>query len=158
MVIAAKAKTWEEFGIKMEKDAAGNAKMLYRTLKNLRKEKRDPTGNIKDKKGEIITKEDKILRRWKEYFADLLGTGEEQKEEMPEENTEEEEREIERTEIVKAIEKIKVGKAPGIDNIRPEMMKYMGEEDITLLVVRCKHNMRITSRFTLEKSKAQALY
>ena len=58
------------------------------------------------------------MGRWREYFAELLRISEEQKVKIQEENIEEQEREIERNELVKAIERLKVGKAPGIDNIR----------------------------------------
>ncbi|KAJ3666733.1 hypothetical protein Zmor_002165 [Zophobas morio] len=98
----------------MEKDVAGNANMLYRTLRKLNKKKGNPIESIKYKRGNVI-EEDKIMGRWREYFADLLGTGDERKVEIQEENIEEEEREIERNDVVKVIEKINVGRAPETD-------------------------------------------
>lgn len=41
--------------------------MLYQTLTGLR-EKKNP-----DKKEQIVTEQDKIVRRWKKYFEELLG-------------------------------------------------------------------------------------
>ena len=39
MVIQAKQKSWEKFGATLEKNSEGNQKLLYRVLKNLRKNK-----------------------------------------------------------------------------------------------------------------------
>lgn len=123
----------------MEKNAEGNGKMLYRTLRSVRKEKTNPVKNMKNKKGEIVTSEKEILEIWKEHFVELLGgdgrvnkdkirNGTQISEEMARQKDE-----ICMEEMTNAIKKIKAGKAPGVDEIRPEMIKYMGMEGTEIL-------------------------
>lgn len=61
----AKSKEWHTLGKKMQTDVSGNAKMLYTTLKVLRKRQKNLLRNIKNKEGYIITKENQIMERFK---------------------------------------------------------------------------------------------
>ncbi|KAK9738622.1 hypothetical protein QE152_g9709 [Popillia japonica] len=47
--------------------------MVARVVKTLRKETSSDSRVIKNKKGDIITDDDQIGDRWKEYFMELLG-------------------------------------------------------------------------------------
>ncbi|KAK9712236.1 hypothetical protein QE152_g25006 [Popillia japonica] len=92
--------------------------------------------NLKDTSGNIINEENEILVGWREYFEELLTTGHTE-EENDEEQTERErnyhllatrttqelEVEISKNEVIKAIEKMTIGKAPGIDEIRTYIQK-----------------------------------
>ena len=66
MVMNTKKQSWDEFGEKMEKDRKGNQKSFFRILTYLRREKLRNTKQLKNKRRE------KIMDRWKEYFAKLL--------------------------------------------------------------------------------------
>ncbi|XP_072384366.1 uncharacterized protein [Diabrotica undecimpunctata] len=55
MVLAAKRKSWEEFGNKMEEDYHSNEKLFFKNLKNLRTEKAPQTPKqVRDKKGHLL--------------------------------------------------------------------------------------------------------
>lgn len=131
----AKKESWKEFGESMRDNYTENQKLFYGTLKQLRNTKTFTMKNIKDKNGKVLTEEKDILERWKQYFKDLTNTKEtdkdtEQKDIITEEkinNNEENIPEITSKELENAIAKIKLGKAPGIDDVTPEMIKYMDE-------------------------------
>lgn len=82
--------------------------------------------NVKDKGGNVITEENTVMERRRQYFRKLTDT----EINMPpeKENRMEKNRMDTRRKVYEALEKIKVGKAPGQDNVTPEMIKYMGEE------------------------------
>jgi hypothetical protein len=76
-VIKAKQRAWEYFGTKMEEDYPGNQKLFYRAIRNMRKERETSIKFIKDKPGNLLTTERKILERWRQYFQELYGGEEE---------------------------------------------------------------------------------
>lgn len=132
IVKLAKEAAWEEFGIKMEENHRDNQKLFYRAIKNMRKEKTCPLKHIKDKQGNIIKEDGKIMERWKEHFQELLnseqdnmGPAEERHIEAGVEEVEVPE-EITLQELQNALRMLKCGKAAGHDKISPEMLKYMG--------------------------------
>lgn len=45
---------------------------VYGMLKQLRQKKEYNRTNIKDKRGNLITEEDQIMVRWREYFKELI--------------------------------------------------------------------------------------
>ena len=123
-------RVWIEGLAKEAQEAAeiGNIKELYKITKTLSNKKFNTRKPVKDKEGKMIINEEKQLERWREYFEELFN--------KEIEDGEEEEREIEniedprisilpptKTEIMKAIKEIKSGKAPGADNIEPEILK-----------------------------------
>ncbi|MGR0202196.1 hypothetical protein [Klebsiella pneumoniae] len=131
-VQAAKKKTWEEFGRSLDEDHRDNIKRFWRTIKILKGKYKKPFRNIKDQNGNILSETNGILDRWKTHFEELF-----KKEDyaVPElivnDNTSQES--IEEEEIADAIEKMKVGKAPGRDGIAPEFIKYGGQELVKVL-------------------------
>lgn len=133
----AKAKEWEEFGTKMEKDSRSNQKLFYNVLKNMNNKKRLIKGRqIKDKGGRILTEIEEIMPRWKEYFQNILEGTEIEDNVMEICNTNinfEENSGIEFEEVENAVRKLKNGKAPGVDNLKSELLKYMGIEGYRLL-------------------------
>lgn len=137
LVNSAKREAWEEFGEKMEKDSKNNQKLFYKVLKNLRNEKQNVNLGIKNNKGEILTDNNKIMERWREYFCSLLNTDTDQNEHTSEETTETnpmDSREITHQELNEAIKKLKNGKAPGHDKITSEMIKQLGQTGKGLLL------------------------
>ena len=136
-----KEKTWTDFGNKLTETYNENQKLFYNTLKQMRKPKTNMLQNLKDKNGNILMEETSIMERWREYFKDLLEENEnednvEEEEEEKREDTENmeqeenqlQEEEITREEFSEAMEKMKLGKAPGHDEITTEMIKYANME------------------------------
>ncbi|XP_008486482.1 uncharacterized protein LOC103523195, partial [Diaphorina citri] len=133
-VLIAKSKSWKDFGDKMEGAYKDNRKLFYRIIKRLRTDKECPLKFVKDKEGNLLTREEEIMERWRQYFAELLDnsstavtpgteTTQNSEREQTDPNTE---YNITLSELHAAIKKMKLGKAPGADNITPEMIKYMG--------------------------------
>jgi hypothetical protein len=141
MVREEKEASWIKFGEKMETNSKDNQKLFYKILKNTRNGKPRQSTTIKNKVGEIITEDEAIMERWKEYFQDLLCIREERNNRNEENNTPEENEEMEpitlkeTTEVIKAL---KNGKTPGHDKITAEMMKNMGQEGIELFAKVCQ--------------------
>lgn len=136
LVSEAKKKQWIEFGEKMETDSKGNQKLFYKTLKSLRKEKTPDVTNIKNKNGEMLTEDDEVMNRWREYFQDLLEGQQHIEEEIIYDNTIPEEGEIEYItlqEVQEVIKELKNGKAPGKDRLTTEMFKNLGEKGLVIL-------------------------
>ena len=79
---------------------------------------------MKDASGRLLTQEKDILNRWKEYFAELFNptSGQHTK---PSEPIDDEINDISPIEVTTAIKALKSGKAAGIDEIRPEMLKSL---------------------------------
>lgn len=141
LVLAAKRKSWEEFGHKIEADYHSNQKLFYKVLKNLRSGNKNQTiKQIKSENGTILTTKEDTIKRWKEYFQSLLeGQGEQDRLIQVEEN--ELERQpgnvIETGAIDTSIRRLKRGKAAGHDGITAEMLKSMGERGQELLAKIC---------------------
>jgi hypothetical protein len=105
-----------------------------------RKHYRNKTSMCKDKEGNFIGEEGKVLERWAEYYITLLNTGvEEIIEEEDEVHPDEEEPELDsigKEETEEAIDLMN-NKDPGEDGIQAEFIKYGGEalkEEIYKLV------------------------
>ena len=75
LIMKAKEKAWEEFGRKIEVDAKGNQKILYKVLKNVRNSNKEECLRIKDEKDQIITADEEVMERWRRYFEGLLSDG-----------------------------------------------------------------------------------
>ena len=88
---------------------------------------------MKDNSGKMLRENDDVKRRWSEYFEELMNVNSQGKAIVTCMGMKEgggrvyEQSDIKREEIVKAIGDLKCGKAPGIDGITAEMLKYGGE-------------------------------
>ncbi|KAI4469263.1 titin [Holotrichia oblita] len=120
-------------------------------VKALSKEKTSDNRVIKNKKGDIITDDDQIGDKCKEYFMELLDADtnsdakvESTNQEMEREEEElEQEEEIPKEEVIVVINKLKTGKAAGI---KPEMLKNMGEEGIKIVLELFRKIWKVTTR------------
>jgi len=86
---------------------------------------------VKDNSGRMLREND-VKRRWSEYFEELMNVNNQGKTIVTCMGMKEgegrvyEQSDIKREEVVKAIGDLKCGKAPGIDGITAEMLKYGG--------------------------------
>ena len=104
-------------------------KIIYKIAESRRRSRQDvgEVGIIKDENGNILIEEEKVKRRWKEYFSQLLNTENECEEldnippvEGPIEN-------INEDEVENAIKKGKLNKAVGKSEVSIEMIKALGK-------------------------------
>ena len=93
---------------------------------------------IKDSAGNILTDENKILSRGREYFEDLLNPLKASTFDTHEVTDLGEEKVFTAAEVATAIKRIKSGKAAGKDEIRPEMLKVLTGAGIFWLTQVCQ--------------------
>ena len=91
------------------------------------------TYSIKDSAGNILTDENEILSRWREYFEDHLNPVNASTRDTQKVIHLGEEEVFTAAEVVTAIKGIKSGKAASEDEIRPEMLKALTGEGILWL-------------------------
>lgn len=135
-----KQRSWEKFGQKLEEHSKDNQKLFYRAVKNLRGRKTVDMSTVKNVQGETLTNDADVMRRWREYFQELLFVTD--SEENVEENesateTEESKETFTLADITEAIQSLKNGKAPGHDTITSEMLKNMGRNGTEMLLCVC---------------------
>ncbi|XP_055715158.1 uncharacterized protein LOC129809374 [Phlebotomus papatasi] len=124
-VKAAREEAWKKFGEKLELDYRTANKTFWQTVRRLRGKKSNSIQGVTSKEGNLLTKEEEVLNRWKEYFSELLNPQQGTDDDVPTSKGREESSPSE-SEVLYAISKLKDGKAAGIDEIRPEMLKLMG--------------------------------
>ncbi|XP_055706254.1 uncharacterized protein LOC129803568 [Phlebotomus papatasi] len=124
-VKAAREEAWKKFGEKLELDYRMANKTFWQTVRRLRGKKSNSIQGVTSKDGNLLTKEEEVLSRWKEYFSELLNPQQGTDGDVPMSKGREESSPSE-SEVLYAISKLKDGKAAGIDEIRPEMLKLMG--------------------------------
>ena len=67
-----KEKSREEFGRQLDSNYFSANKVFWQTIRRLRGKRSSVSYSIKDSAGNILTDENEILSRWREYFEDLL--------------------------------------------------------------------------------------
>ena len=86
---------------------------------------------FKDKNGNFVSDKNKILKRWQEYFYELLNkNNEDYREDGNREEREFNEEPVEQPDLEEvkiAIKALKNNKAPGEDGMESELLKYVGE-------------------------------
>ncbi|XP_039278781.1 uncharacterized protein LOC120350258 [Nilaparvata lugens] len=117
----------------------GDSKELYRITRALSKRSYRNDGPVKSKEGQLLTSKDEQLERWREHFMEIFNR----------QNEIEDHEEIEhrdgpvvtdiewevptKDEVKKAISEMKNGKAPGSDNISPDVLKVDVETSADIL-------------------------
>ena len=109
----------------------GNMKELYDITRMLANKKNIQSRPVRSKDGNILTSEEAKLNRWREHFIEILNRVE-CEEDIQEREEDDEIRGIDgnvisseppsKKEINIAIKQLRSGKAPGIDNIAPELL------------------------------------
>ncbi|KDR14847.1 hypothetical protein L798_11487 [Zootermopsis nevadensis] len=105
----------------------GDAKELYSITKMLARKGFSKNRPVRSKDGQLLTTEEDQLKRWKEYFSEVLNRDRHDGGVMRE-NVVETDCKIginvpTKAEIKLALKQINNGKAPGMDNITPEVLK-----------------------------------
>ena len=111
-------------------DTREGEKAIYRIAKKRQKSRIDleDTGVVKDINGKILERAECIKRRWKEYFEELLNVENEREILAVAAASEGPTQTIQRSEVKRAIRKMKCGKASGPSEVTSELLKALGED------------------------------
>lgn len=109
-----------KFGLAVKKNFVSNQKLFYGTIKQLRQRNDLNMLNITYKERSVITDEVKTIKVLTEDNIREAGNKNVSKDDGKKELIKEEE-------ILEVVYKLKLGKAPGSDNITAEMLRCMGE-------------------------------
>ena len=135
-VTEAKQRVWEEFGESMEKDFRAAPKLFWKTVRHLRRGKRGTIQAVYSKDGTLLTSSEEVVGRWKEHFEELLNpvTSDPPSLEGAEPEDDGGSSSISWKEVTEVVRQLHGGKAPGVDEIRPEMLKALGVEGLSWLI------------------------
>ncbi|MGH2507006.1 MAG: reverse transcriptase domain-containing protein [Ktedonobacteraceae bacterium] len=123
-VASAKAKSWENFGVALESNFRDAPKVFWQTIRRLRSGKVASVRSVKSRSGALLTGEEEVLQRWREYFGELLNPVAHGDHRLELHNRAENSPTL--AEVEEAVKSLKPGKAAGVDEIRPEMLKALG--------------------------------
>uniref|UniRef100_A0A671TEK4 Reverse transcriptase domain-containing protein n=1 Tax=Sparus aurata TaxID=8175 RepID=A0A671TEK4_SPAAU len=136
-VSEAKTRVWEEFGEAMEEDYRSASKKFWQTIRRLRRGKQSSTNTVYSGGGELLTLTGDIVGRWREYFEDLLNPTDTPSIEEAEAGDSEVDPSITQAEVTEVVRKLLGGKAPGVDEIRPEYLKSLDVVGLSWLTCLC---------------------
>ncbi|KAM4590384.1 uncharacterized protein V3H82_004354 [Fundulus diaphanus] len=125
LVAEAKTRAWEEFGEAMEKDFRTASKRFWSTIPRLGRGKQCSTNTVYSGGGVLLTSTRDVVRRWAEYFEDLLNPTNTSSIEEAEPEDSGSGSPISGAEVAEVVKKLLGGKAPGVDEIRPEYLKAL---------------------------------
>ena len=100
-------------------------KQYHTALKRLKTKPKNISWGIKDKNGTLLTNKDQILERWANFYEELYA--DDSNNSPINDSSEDEIPAIRKNEIEAAINTMKDGKSPGLDNICSEYLKAGGE-------------------------------
>ncbi|KAI3352252.1 hypothetical protein L3Q82_005230 [Scortum barcoo] len=110
----------------MEEDYRSASKRFWQTVRRLRRGKQYSANTVYSAGGELLTSTGDIVGRWKKYFEDLLNPTDLPSNEEAEAGVSEVDSSITQAEVTEVVRKLRSGKAPGVDEIRPEYLKVSG--------------------------------
>ncbi|KAI3366564.1 hypothetical protein L3Q82_000487 [Scortum barcoo] len=93
--------------------------------------------------GELLTSIGDIVRQWKKYFEDLLNPTDLPSTEEAEAGDFEVDSSITQAEVTEVVRKLLGGKAPGVDEIRPEYLKSLDVVGLSLADTPLQHCMEV---------------
>ncbi|KAK3518224.1 hypothetical protein QTP70_033929, partial [Hemibagrus guttatus] len=117
-------------------DTREGEKDLYRLARQRDQDRNDvqQVRVIKDRDGSVLTSEESVQRRWKEYFEELMNEENEREKRVEGVNSVEQKVDkIRKDEVRKALKRMKSGKAVGPDDIPVEVWKCLGEAGVEFL-------------------------
>ncbi|KAK3560236.1 hypothetical protein QTP86_002180 [Hemibagrus guttatus] len=133
-VSKAKQKAYDELYTRL--DTREGEKDLYRLARQRDRDGKDvqQVRVIKDRDGRVLTSEECVQRRWKEYFEELMNEENEREKRVEGVNSVEQKVDkIRKDEVRKALKRMKSGKAVGPDDIPVEVWKCLGEAAVEFL-------------------------
>ncbi|KAK3513535.1 hypothetical protein QTP70_016470, partial [Hemibagrus guttatus] len=133
-VSKAKHKAYDELYTRL--DTREGEKDLYRLARQRDRDGKDvqQVSVIKDRDGRVLTSEESVQRRWKEYFEELMNEENEREKRVEGVNSVEQKVDkIRKDEVRKALKRMKSGKAVGPDDILVEVWKCLGEAAVEFL-------------------------
>ncbi|KAK3543823.1 hypothetical protein QTP70_030092 [Hemibagrus guttatus] len=133
-VSKAKQKAYDESYTRL--DTREGEKDLYRLARQRDRDGKDvqQVRVIKDRDGRVLTSEESVQRRWKEYFEELMNEENEREKRVEGVNSVEQKVDkIRKDEVRKALKRMKSGKAVGPDDIPVEVWKCLGEAAVEFL-------------------------
>ncbi|KAK3514669.1 hypothetical protein QTP70_021575, partial [Hemibagrus guttatus] len=133
-VSKAKQKAYDELYTRL--DTREGEKDLYRLARQRDRDGKDvqQVRVIKDRDGRVLTSEESVQRRWKEYFEELMNEENEREKRVEGMNSVEQKVDkIRKDEVRKALKRMKSGKAVGPDDIPVEVWKCLGEAAVEFL-------------------------
>ncbi|KAK3522906.1 hypothetical protein QTP86_007326 [Hemibagrus guttatus] len=133
-VSKAKQKAYDELYTRL--DTREGEKDLYRLARQRDRDGKDvqQVRVIKDRDGRVLTSEESVQRRWKEYFDELMKEENEREKRVEGVNSVEQKVDkIRKDEVRKALKRMKSGKAVGPDDIPVEVWKCLGEAAVEFL-------------------------
>ncbi|KAI3371827.1 hypothetical protein L3Q82_006681 [Scortum barcoo] len=144
-VLEAKTRVWEEFGEAMEEDyRSASKKKFWQTVRRLRRGKQYSANTVYSAGGELLTSTEDIVGRWKKYFEDLLNPTDLPSSEEAGAGDSEVDSSITRAaEVTEVVRKLLGGKAPGVDEIRPEYLKSLDVVGLSWLTRLCNIAWRL---------------
>ncbi|KAI3377927.1 hypothetical protein L3Q82_009055 [Scortum barcoo] len=142
-VLEAKTRVWEEFGEAMEEDYRSASKRFWQTVRRLRRGKQYSANTVYSAGGELLTSTGDIVGRWKKYFEDLLNPTDLPSSEEAEAGDSEVDSSITQAEVTEVVRKLLGGKAPGVDEIRPEYLKSLDVVGLSWLTRLCNIAWRL---------------
>ena len=122
-----------------------NTKSVYGILKSLTKQSTRPASCIEDSEGNLVNEPGAINERWREYCQELYNyqlTAEEDVLKELESCTSSNDPvhlEILESEVESALKSLKLGKAPGIDNIPADLLVHGGESVVKVYTRICNY-------------------
>ncbi|TWW80944.1 hypothetical protein D4764_01G0007590 [Takifugu flavidus] len=136
-VAEAKTRAWEEFGEAMENDFRTASKRFWTTIRHPRKGKQCTVNTVYSGDGVLLTSTRDVVDRWKEYFEDLLNPTNTPSSEEVGPGDLEMGSHISGAEVAEVVKKLLGGKAPGVDEIRPEFLKALDVVGLSWLTRLC---------------------
>ena len=107
-------------------------KQYYAAIKRLKSKPKNISWGVKNKEGEVVTDKEKILERWAEFYEELyaddpstVNIDDSHEEAIPT---------FLKCELETAINELKIGKSPGLDQIYSEYLKAGGEPLVKALM------------------------
>ncbi|KAK3548290.1 hypothetical protein QTP70_009094 [Hemibagrus guttatus] len=130
-VSKAKQKAYDELYTRL--DTREGEKDLYRLARQRDRDGKD-VQQVRVRDGRVLTSEESVQRRWKEYFEELMNEENEREKRVEGVNSVEQKVDkIRKDEVRKALKRMKSGKAVGPDDIPVEVWKCLGEAAVEFL-------------------------
>ncbi|KAK3566946.1 hypothetical protein QTP86_006763 [Hemibagrus guttatus] len=121
----------------MEKDYRTASGKFWQTVQRLRRGKQLSANTVYSGGGELLASTGDIVGRWKEYFEDLLNPTDTPSVEEPEAEDSEVDSFITQAVVTEVVQQLLGGKAPGVDEIRPEYLKSLDVVGLSWLTRLC---------------------